>query len=151
MLETEEQFCRSLHLELYTTGSEHFIRRTDVELHVRDVELLLVVMFDLADLLLPVLMHDLPFGVPVVLVRREHVRRRYIRLTDTRMQHVRTCNGIIFDGRGNVVRILQVHRTLRQRQLLEVLRAELLDLYRRKDRAVRFGGQIDFVCWLLQV
>ena len=108
MLESEEQLRRTLHLKLHTSGTEDLIGRTDIELHIRDVKFLLVVMLHFAHFLLPVLVHDLPLGIVVVLLLGEHVRRGDIGVADACMEHVYTCLGLVFDGRGDIVRILQV-------------------------------------------
>ena len=97
-----------MHLQLHTARTEHFVGGTDVEFHIGDVELTLVVVFHLADLLLPVLVHDLPFRVVVVFVLRQHVRRRHVRLADTRMNDVCSCLRLVFNGGGNIARVLQV-------------------------------------------
>ena len=108
MLESEEQLRRTLHLKLYTSGTEDLIGRTDIELHIRDVKFLLVVMLHFAHFLLPVLVHDLPLGIVVVLLLGEHVRRGDIGVADACMEHVDTRLRLVFDGRGDIVRILQV-------------------------------------------
>ena len=108
VLESEEQLGASLHLQLHTARTEHFVRRTDIELHVGDVELGLVVMLHLAYFLLPVPVHDLPLGVMVIFVLRQHIRRRDVGLADACVQHVHTCLRLVFHGGGYITRILQI-------------------------------------------
>ena len=97
-----------MHLQLNTTRTEHFVRRADVKLHVCDVEFRLVVMFDLADFLLPVFMHDLALGELVVFVLRQHIRRGDVGVSDARVDDVCACLRLILHGGGDVIRILQV-------------------------------------------
>ena len=156
VLESEEQLRRTLHLQLHTAGTEELICRTDIELHVRDIEFLLVVMLHFAHFLLPVLVHDLPLGVFVVLVLCEHVRCRDVRVADTGMDDVRAGLRLVLHGRRDVIRVLQVHRTVRLRQLAVVLRAQLLHVSRCPDSAVRLRHIIRRIfrslvigCWLL--
>ena len=57
VLKTKKQLGTSLQLQLNTARTKYFIGWTDIELHVRDVELLFVIVLDLADFLLPVAVH----------------------------------------------------------------------------------------------
>ena len=66
-------------------------------------------MLHFAHFLLPVLVHDLPFGIVVVLLLGKHVRRGDIGVTDARMEDVDTRLGLVLHGRGDVIRILQVN------------------------------------------
>ena len=108
MLESEEQFRRTLHLELYATRAEHFIGRSDIELHIGDVEFRFVIMLDFSDFLLPVFMHDLSLGVLVIFLLREQVRRSDVRITHARANDVRTCLRLVLHGGGDIVRVVQV-------------------------------------------
>ena len=137
MLETEEQFRTSLHLQLYTARTEDFVCRTDVEFHIRDVKLLLIVMLHFTDFLLPVLVHDFSFGILVILLLREHVWRGHIGLSYARVQDICACLRLILNASGDIRRIVQVHRTVRQIQVIKILRAELLHLRRCPNGAVR--------------
>ena len=139
VLETKEQLRRSLHLELHTAGTKDLVCRTDVELHIRDVELLLVVMLHLADLLLPVPVHQLALSVLVVLVLREHIRRSDVRVAHARAYDIGTRLGLVLDGRGDVRRVLKIERRGRLRQLAVVLRTKLAHLRWRPDGAVGLG------------
>ena len=136
VLETEKQLGASLHLELHTARTEHFVRRTDVEFHVGDVELGLVVMLYFSDLLLPVPVHHLTLRVVVVFVLREHVRRCDVGLADAGVNDISACLRLIFNGGGDVVRVLQVKRTDGLLQFAEVLHAQLLHFRRSPDSAV---------------
>ena len=111
MFEAEEQLRTSLHLQLHTAGTEHFIGRTDVELHIGDIKFLLVVMLYLADFLLPIPVHQLPLRVLIILVLRQHIRRGDIRVADLRTDDIGTGLRLIFHGCGDIIRVLQVHRT----------------------------------------
>ena len=106
MLEAEQQLRASLHLQLHTARTEHLVRRTDVKLHIRDVELLLVIVLHFADLLLPVFMHDLPLRKVVILLLRQHVRRRDIGVPHSRADDIRAAFRLVFYGRGDIVWIL---------------------------------------------
>ena len=108
MLKTEKQLRTSLHLQLNATGTEHFICRTDVELHIGDVEFLLIVMLYLTDLLLPVLMHDLTLRVFVILVLRQHIRRCDIGVTHLRADDIRAVFGLVFNGGTDIARVVKV-------------------------------------------
>ena len=108
MFEAEEQLRTSLHLQLHTAGTEHFIGRTDVELHVCDVKFLLVVMFYLSDLLLPIAVHQLPFCVLVIFVLRQHIRRGDICVAYLCANDVRARFRLIFHGCGDVTRVVEV-------------------------------------------
>ena len=157
MLETEQQLGATLHLQLYTARAEHLICRADVELHIGDVELLLVIMLHLADLLLPVLMHQLPLGIMIVLLLRQHVRRGDVRVTYLRADDIRPALRLVLHRRGDVLRVRQVHRTAGLRQLTEVLYAQLLHLCRCPNRTVRLRHHIrrifgsNLVCILYSV
>ena len=122
MLEAEEQLRASLHLQLHTARTEYLIRRTDVKLHIGDVKLLLVVVLHFADLLLPVFMHDLPLRKVVILLLRQHVWRRDIRVTHLRPDDISARLRLVFYGRGDIIRVLQIQRTRRLHQLSVVLR-----------------------------
>ena len=108
MLESEEQLSATLHLELHTTRSEHFVGGTDIKFHVGDVELLLVVMLHLADFLLPVSVHHLSFGIVVIFVLRKQVWRSDIRVAYFRTDDIGSTLWLIFYGCGYIVRVLQV-------------------------------------------
>ena len=142
VLEAEEQLRASLHLQLYTARAEHFIRRTDVKLHIGDVEFLLVIMLHFADLLLPVFMHDLPLRKVVILLLRQHIRRRDIRVTHLRTDDIRARLGLVLNGGGDIIRILQIQRTRRLVQLPVVLRSQLLYVRRCPVTAVRLRHKI---------
>ena len=90
------------------TPTEHFVRRTDVELHVGDVELGLVVMLHLAYFLLPVMVHDLPLGIVVILLLGEHVRGCDVRVAQFGADNVRTCLRPVFNGCGDIIGVLKV-------------------------------------------
>ena len=126
-----------MHLELDTTRTEDLVCRTDVELHVGDVKFLLVVVLHLADLLLPVLMHDLPLGVFVVLVLRQHVRRGDVRVAYLCADDIRPAFRLVLHSSGDIIRVGQVQRTLRHGQLTVVLCPELLHFRRCPYSAVR--------------
>ena len=96
--------------------------------------------------LLPVPVHDLPLGVVVVLVLCHHVRRGDVRVAYLRADDIRAALRLVLDCRRDVIRVLQVQRTLRCTQLAVVLRAQLLDLRRCPQRAVR---QRHDICCLL--
>ena len=123
VLESEQQFGGPLHLKLYTTRAEHFVCRADVELHVGNVELGLVVMLHLAYLLLPITVHDLPLRILVVLLLREHVGCGNIGVADTCVQHVGACLGLVLNGCGDVIRVAKVERGNGVVELIETLRA----------------------------
>ena len=115
---------------MHTAGTEHFIGRTDVELHIGDIKFLLVVMLYLADFLLPIPVHQLPLRVLIILVLRQHIRRGHIRVADLRTDDIGTGLRLIFHGCGDIIRVLQVHRTGRCTQCAEVLETQLLHLRR---------------------
>ena len=142
MFESEQQFGTTLHLELYTARAEHFVGRTDVKLHIRDVKFRLVVMLNFADFLLPVAVHDLPLRILVIFLLREHVRRRNVRLAYARTKNVRACLRLILNGGGDVLRIVQVERRDRRGQVPEVLCAELVHLCGSPDGRVGIGNDV---------
>ena len=142
MLEAKEQFGRSLHLELHTAGTEYLIRRTDVKLHVGDVELLLIVMLLLANLLLPVSMHQLLLRIGTILLGRHHIRRSDLGIAYLGAQHVHTALQIILHLRLDILRLLEVHAALRSGQLLIVLAHERRHLHRcPQGRVAERSGQ----------
>ena len=136
VLKSEEQFRRPLHLQLHTARSEHLVRRTDVELHVRDVELLLVVVLHLAYLLLPVLVHRLLLAVRRILLRRHQVRRRDIHIANLRVNHIVPRVRLILHLRLHIRGVAQVQTALRQRQRLIILCPQLLHLRRCPIRRI---------------
>ena len=142
MLEAEEQLCASLHLQLYAAGTEHFVCRTDIEFHIGDVKFLLVIMLYFAYFLLPVVVHDLPLGVLVVFLLGEHVRRSDVGIAHLGPDDVRARLRLVFNGRGDVIRILKVHGRHRAGQLAVVLRAELFHVRRSPESTIRLGDEI---------
>ena len=108
VFESEEQFSRTLHLELHTAGTEHFIGRTDVKLHIGDVEFRFVVMLHFAYLLLPVAVHELAFGITVVFLLREHVRRSDIGIAHLGADDIGARLGLVLYGRGDVGWVVEV-------------------------------------------
>ena len=108
VFESEEQFSRTLHLELHTAGTEHFIGRTDVKLHIGDVEFRFVVMLYFAYLLLPVPMHELAFGITVVFLLRKHVRCCDIGITYLCADDIGARLGLVLYGRGDVGWVVEV-------------------------------------------
>ena len=136
VLKSEEQFRRPLHLQLHTARSEYLVCWTDVELHVRDVELLLVVVLHLAYLLLPVLVHRLLFAVRRILLRRHQVRRRDIHIAYLRVNHIVPRVRLILHLRLHIRGVAQVQTALRQRQRLIILCPQLLHLRRCPIRRI---------------
>ena len=109
-----------MHLQLHTARTEYLICRTDVKLHVSDVELLLVVMFHLTDLLLPIALHQLPFCIGFVFLRRHHIGRSDFRIAYLGMQYIHAGSQIILHLRFDIVGRSQIHTTARSRQILIV-------------------------------
>ena len=136
VLKSEEQFRRPLHLQLHPARSEYLVRRTDVELHIGDVELLLVVVLHLAYLLLPVLVHRLLLAVRRILLRRHQVRRRDIHIANLRVNHIVARVRLILHLRLHIRGVAQVQTALRQRQRLIILCPQLLHLRRCPIRRI---------------
>ena len=98
-----------MHLQLHTARTEHFVCRTDVKLHIRDIELTLVAVLNLADLLLPVAVHLLAFAVTQILLLVKQIRRGYIHIADLRVNDViPVIRIVLYRGR---LRVLKLHRS----------------------------------------
>ena len=95
-----------MHLQLHTTGTEHFVCRSDIEFHIGNVKLTLVIMLYFAYFLLPVTVHDLPLGVLVVFLLGEHVRRSDVGIAHLGPDDIRARLRLVFNCRGDVIRIL---------------------------------------------
>ena len=110
MLKAQSQFCRPLQLELYAARAKDFVGCTDIELHIGDVEFLLVVMFYGRDFLLPILLHSLLLCVLVVFFSRHEIGRSDIHIADFGVDNVIACSGLVFYFGFYVIGILQIER-----------------------------------------
>ena len=109
VLESEQQLCRTLHLQLHTAGTEHLVCGTDIELHVRYIKLPLVAVFHLAYLLLPVAVHLLALAVLQILVLIEHVRRGDVHIAYLRVDDVIAVVGVVLNLCS--LSVLKLYRT----------------------------------------
>ena len=142
LLPAEAYLSRSLHLELHTAGAEDLVRRTDIELHVGDVELLLVVVLHLADFLLPVLAHRLLFAVGHVLCLGHHKRRGYLHVTYLCADDVAVGSGVEIGDRLYVLRVTEVQRRSGGGQIFVGVHLVVLALQRRpQSRVLRLDSK----------
>ena len=110
MLKAKQQLRTSLQFQLHATRTEHFIRRTDIELHVRNIEFPLVIMFDFAYFLLPVTVHQLAFGIVLIFLFIKQIRCRNIRVAYLCVNDISTCHRVIHHFRLHVAQALSTHR-----------------------------------------
>ena len=136
MFESEQQFGTSLHFQLHTARTEYFIGGTDVELHVGDIEFLLVVVLNFAYFLLPVPVHDLALVVGIVFLLRQHVRCGDIRVADACVHHISARLRVVLHGSNDVARVLQIHRRTRSAPLFVIVRSVLFDQRRSPYSAI---------------
>ena len=119
-----------MHLQLHTTGTEHFVRRTDVKLHIRDIELTLVAVLNFADLLLPVTVHLLAFAVTQVFLLVKQIRRGYIYIANLRVNDVIPVIRIVLHG--GRLRVLKLHRSADSRILFGCRYSRINNCIRRR-------------------
>ena len=112
MLETKEQLCRTLHFQSHTTRAKHFICRTDIELHIRNVEFALIVMLYFTDLRLPILSHLFAFAVGAILVHGHHIWCSNVHISDARVHDVVARYWVILHVGGHVVWVLKIQTAL---------------------------------------
>ena len=136
MFESEQQFRRTLHLQLYTTRTKHLISRSDIKFHIGDIKLTLIIVLHLTYFLLPILSHYLTFAVRTILIHRHHIGGSYLRFTNARAHHVATTCSVILHRSCHIIGCLQIQTTLRTGQILIIVCTYTLHLQWRHHHTV---------------
>ena len=114
---------RALCLELHTSRTEHRLKRAQPKLHIKEVKRLILLLLSCFRILLTViLLHRLPQGNILILLRSEQEWSHDIVVTNLGVYHIMTCFIVIFGCRSDVAGVLQVGGTLHKLQVFVTLR-----------------------------
>ena len=94
----KHQFRRTLQFKLHAPGTKDPVGRPDIELHVCNVELALIIMVHFGDFLLPIVMHNLLLRVASILLTIHNNRGSHINIPYLGVQDIVSCSGIVLHG-----------------------------------------------------